>query len=111
MDISAGEVLKLLRKTLAPEQLDRSLVYWYKYVFQEGEPVDIVNHSLTMPYKGTLVFVDLAPKANWAHPCLYVLIDQQAINAKVINASLPPNIDQFDENYITILRYGHIPPS
>ena len=110
MDISNNEIMELVRRTLTPEQIERSLVYWYKKVFQKGEPIQVGPQAITMPFEGTIVFVDLAPRANWAHPCLYVLVDKEALTAKVIKASLPPNIDQSDESYVVILRFGQIPP-
>ncbi len=64
-----------------------------------------------MPFDGMMVFVDLAPRANWAHPCLYLLVDGQSLSARVIPASIPPDIDQSDESYIMILDHGQVPPN
>jgi hypothetical protein len=110
MDISKSDILESVRKNLTPDQIERSLISWHKKVFQRGEQIIIGSQTFAMPFEGTIVFVDLAPRSNWAHPCLYILIDIKTLDAKVIEASLPPNIDQYDESYIIILRYGQIPP-
>ncbi len=110
MDIDNSEILELVCRTLTPEQIERSLIYWYKRVLKEGEPIKISPQISAMPFDGMIVFVDLAPRANWAHPCLYVLVDIKTLNTKVIEASLPPAIDSSDENYVVLLRYGQSPP-
>jgi hypothetical protein len=110
LEISSSEILELVRRTLTPEQIERSLICWYKRVLQEGEPVGIGPQTFAMPYEGTIVFVDFGPRSNWAHPCLYLLVDKKALNATIIGSSLPPNIDQSDESYIIILRFGQKPP-
>jgi hypothetical protein len=109
-DISKTEILKVVRRALNPEKVEQSLIYWYKTVIQKDQPIKVGTLSIAMPFDGTIVFVDLAPRANWAHPCLYLLVDTKTLETKILEASLPPDIDQFDESYIILLRYGEIPP-
>jgi len=110
MNLVKRKILRLVRRTLTPEQIERSLIYWHKRVLQKGDFIQAGPQTVAMPFEGTMVFVDLAPRANWAHPCLYMLVDNDARNAEVIEASIPPNIDETDESYIIILRYGQKPP-
>jgi hypothetical protein len=58
-----------------------------------------------MPFDGTAVFVDLAPGANWAHPCLFVLVDAATLAASVVEASLPPRGYELPGTSV-LLRYG-----
>ncbi len=105
----SAQILVIINSLIRQEDIRRSLIYWYKKTLGEGEEIRIGPQTMAMPFEGTIVFVDLAPGANWAHPCLYLLIDSQSLEARVVEASFPPGIDQSDENYIPILRYGEKP--
>lgn len=111
MDISKNKILESVRKRLTPDQLEHSLIYWHKRVFQKDEHIKIGPQTFAMPFEGTIVFVDLAPRANWAHPCLYICVNIKTFNTKAIEASFPPKVDQSDDSYIIILRFGKEPPN
>jgi hypothetical protein len=110
MKIDKTRVLEVIRSTLSAEQLKGSLVFWDTRVHEEGEELGIGSQTLTMPFAGTLVFVDLAPAYNWAHPCLYIFIDRITEKTQVMKESFPPFMGTPDENYVILLRYGEIPP-
>ncbi len=109
MDISSSDMRELVRSVLTREQVERSLVYWYKKTLHERQAIDIGAQTVAMPFEGMLVFVDLAPRSNWAHPCLYILVDGQTRNTEVVRGSLPPDVDQCDESFVVLLRYGRTP--
>jgi hypothetical protein len=110
MELSNSQILGIIDTCIRPEDMKRSFIYWYKKTLRQGEDVKIGPQTIAMPFEGTIVFVDLAPGANWAHPCFYVFVDNETLGTKVIDASFPPGIDQSDENYIIVLRFGRIPP-
>jgi hypothetical protein len=110
MGLSKSQVLEIINNCICREDIERSFIYWYKRILLQGEDVRMGPLTIAMPFEGNIVFVDLAPRANWAHPCYYVLVDTRTLEAKVIDASFPPNIDQSDESYIIILRFGKKPP-
>jgi hypothetical protein len=109
MNIRNDEILEVVCKVLTPAQVNQSLISWYKKVLPEGTPLKAGQQAFAMPFEGTLVFVDLAPRANWAHPCFIMLIDTRTFDMRVIDASFPPNIDQSDKSFIVLLRYGKKP--
>jgi hypothetical protein len=110
MDLDKKTVLAIVRNILSPAQLKGSLIFWDKRIHEKGEGIRLGLGTTPMPFRGTMVFVDLAPKSNWAHPCQYVLIDSISHDTRVISASFPPAPDAADEQYIIILRYGKAPP-
>jgi len=110
MELDKNIVLKIVHDTLTPAQLKGSFIFWDKRIHEKGEKIGIELQPVSMPFRGTMVFVDLAPRSNWAHPCLYVFIDCVTHDTRVIKASFPPALDAADENYIIILRYGKTPP-
>jgi len=110
MELSNSQILEIISNCIRPEDIKRSFIYWYKKILRQGEDVRIGPQTIAMPFEGTIVFVDVAPRANWAHPCFYVLVDTKTLDTKVIEASFPPNIDQSNESYIIILRFGQKPP-
>jgi hypothetical protein len=109
MKIYKSEVLEAVRHILSPEQLKDSLIFWDKKIHEEGETIMAGLQTILMPFRGTMVFVDLAPKYNWAHPCLYIFIDCKVEKTHMIEASFPPTIDEADEDYEMLLRYGETP--
>ncbi|MBC8017100.1 MAG: hypothetical protein H7X83_01090 [Verrucomicrobia bacterium] len=110
MELTNSQIMKIISNCLRPEDIQRSFIYWYKKTVLQGEDVRAGLQTIAMPFDGTIVFVDLAPRSNWAHPCLYVLVDTITHDAKVIEASFPPTIDQSDESYVILLRLGKKPP-
>ncbi len=110
MEPDKNTILKIVRDILTSAQLTGSFIFWDKRIHEEGEGIRIGVQTVPMPFTGTMVFVDLAPRSNWAHPCLYVFIDRVTHDTRLINASFPPALDAADENYIIILRYGKTPP-
>jgi hypothetical protein len=107
--ISKGQILEIVEGTLTPEQIERSFIYWNSRISKKREEIRAGPQIITMPFEGTIVFVDLAPRANWAHPCLYILVDNKTLKTKVIESSFPPIMDRPSENYIVLLRFGNMP--
>jgi hypothetical protein len=110
MDINKSTVLEIVHKTLSPEQIEQSLIYWDRQLLKEGAQLKIGPQTVTMPFDGMLVFVDLAPRFNWAHPCLYLLVDVKDLHTHVIQASFSPYLRGFPETVSIVLRYGKEPP-
>jgi hypothetical protein len=106
MTVGKSEILDIVRTALSSGRLKASSVYWYKKELRAGDTAVSIPGMRAMPFDGTLVFVDLAPNANWAHPCLYLLIESKTLAVKVVEASLPPAIDQYDENFVVIKRFN-----
>ena len=90
MDIGERDMLELLRRVLTPEQIERSIIYWDRTTLAAGARITAGMATIAMPFAGTMVFVDLAPRANWAHPCLYVLVDYETLATQVVPGSFPP---------------------
>jgi hypothetical protein len=110
MELDKDTILKIVRDILTPAQLKRSFIFWDKRIHEEGEGMRIGFETISIPFRGTMVFVDLAPAYNWAHPCLYIFIDCTAEKTHMIEASFPPFLGTPDENYLILLRFGDIPP-
>jgi len=110
MVISNDEILNLVLGKLSQEQIKQSFIYWDRRARPRGDPIKIGPQTFEMPFDGTMVFVDFAPRANWAHPCLYVFVNVETNYTQILEASFPPNIDPTDKSYIIILRFGKQPP-
>jgi hypothetical protein len=110
VDLSNSQILEIIKRSIRPEDIRRSFVYWYKKILKKGEEIKIGPHSFDMPFEGTIIFIDLAPRKNWAHPCLYMLVENNTLNTKIFKASFPPNIDQSQEDFVIVLRFGKKPP-
>jgi len=109
MDLLKSQIIEIINNSIPSEEIKHSFIYWYKKTINTGEDIGIGSQTIVMPFEGTIVFVDLEPRSNWAHPCRYILVETSTLETKIINASFPPDIDQSDQNYIIILRFGQIP--
>ncbi|AGB50826.1 hypothetical protein Metho_2696 (plasmid) [Methanomethylovorans hollandica DSM 15978] len=108
MELTSSQIIELINSNVLPNDIKHSFIYWYKKIIRQGEDIRIGPQIITMPFEGMIVFVDLAPHANWAHPCLYLLINIRSLDVKIIEASFPLSIEQSDDNYTIILRFGQI---
>jgi hypothetical protein len=109
MDISNGEMADLVGRVLSAEQLERSAIYWHKRVIPKDAPVRAGPQTFMMPFDGTLVFIDLAPGANWAHPCVYILVNINTLATQVIDSSFPPAFGPSDDDPVVVLQTGPEP--
>ncbi len=110
MDADSSQILEAVKRCLNPEDINSSCIYWHQKPRSRGETISSGSQMMVVPFDGTLVFVDLAPRANWAHPCLYIFIDSTASRTEVTEASFPPGINPADESYVILFRYGKKPP-
>lgn len=109
MCITPNAVVELLRTTLGKDQLERAFIYLSANPFTAGDRLILGLEARTAPFDGRLVFVDLEPKRNWAHPCLYVLINSNDLSTNIVEASFPPHSQQFPDSYVIVLKRGAVP--
>ncbi len=83
--------------------LERSAnLYIHDEVLPAGDRHGAAALGLPIERDSALVFVDLAPTHNWAHPCEYHLHDAQTSELyQVAKASLPPSILTPDREAVT----------
>lgn len=110
MKLSKEQLLKLVRAEIDPVDIERSCIYWDQSILRQGQPVRMGPQKVPMPFDGTVVFIDLAPQANWAHPCCYLLVAEDGTRTELVEASFPPYSGAFPASYTIILRYGKQPP-
>jgi hypothetical protein len=108
VEFTEPDIADVARSSLTDEELQSAVVYWYSPLVREGEqPIGL---PVAMPFTGAVVFVDLFPVKNWAHPCRYLLVEPVTRRVTVVPASLPPTIDTTDERFVVVLRHGEPPP-
>ncbi len=101
------KIVNLLHEQLPPETIQQSIICWYKKIFEKGESFHAGSTVITVPFRSTLVFVDLKPKANWGHPCQYFFISDDADREPyTVAAMFPPFMDTPPHDYVVLLRYG-----
>jgi hypothetical protein len=103
------KVLEVVRGALDPNRLQDCVIYWNSRTLKAGDAVVSSPLTVTMPFEGTVAFVDLAPGFNWAHPCLYVFIGGEPLQTKLIKSSLPPAMDRPGDDWRVLLRFGNKP--
>lgn len=110
MSLLKDYILRISRRLLSQKQIDSSLVFWNTRILKKGEVTMVGPQNVVMPFEGTIVFVDLAPRVNWAHPTLFMLVDAKNLETKTIESSFPPIMDKPGDDWLVILRYGKRPP-
>ena len=63
-------------------------------VFKAKERLDIVSEKIDFDEESIVVFVDLYPARNWAHPCKYLIYSESGKFLKQIDAQFPYFIDE-----------------
>ncbi len=107
--VQAKKLITLLKKTLSPDVIDKSMIFVDSSPHKEGSEVMAGRESFTYPYDGFMVFVDLEPRANWSHDCLYLFVSSDLKNLTELRASFPPYFGEVPETYTVLLRYGNTP--
>ena len=110
MPATLPEVERIVRKVLDKATVAQSLIFWWDRPFNEGDVVRVGPQELKAPFLSTLVFIDMAPKSNWSHPCKYMFISNLTDEVRAFDASFPPFMDKPPPEYSLILRYGVPPP-
>ena len=101
------DIIRLLEEKLSSATIKESIIYWYRKIFAKGETFHAGSAIITVPFRSTLVFIDLKPKANWEHPCQYFFIsDETDLAPYIVEATFPPFMDTPPDDYIVLLRYG-----
>jgi len=109
MNISKDQILNLVNDTLSQDQVERSFIYWDKKIFQKGEKIGVGSSVFMMPFRGTILFVDLAPRYNWAHPSLYLLVNVENFKVEMRETSFPMYKSEYPPSYVILLKYGKEP--
>ena len=79
-------IITIIRALIPEHDLADAIVVWDSHVYEQGELLSTGPAGVAMPFRGTFVFVDLKPRANWAHPCIYIALPEP----------LPPTTDEID---------------
>lgn len=97
----------MIRAHLTPDQIREAVIYRDLKTISAGERVVVGSQAHIMPFDGILLFADLAPQFNWAHPCLFILVQDGGPATKLIKASFPPRGREFPKQFKIIMQNGH----
>lgn len=109
MNLDRDGVFALVMKNLPQEQTRRSLIFWDRRILKKGQPAGPTVPSVVAPFDCTVVFADLAPDANWAHPARYLFINPDTGRCVIEAAAFPPYLDDPPQTYVLLARYGELP--
>ena len=90
MRITRDDALRIALDTLSEEEKKKAVIYWDRRSFNKDTPYFIGFEPVHMPFDYRVVFIDLAPRANWGHPCQYVFIDMNTGNSDLYKKRSPP---------------------
>jgi len=96
------QLIPAVKNEMNPAMLNNAAVYVLAFPLHGGVPVEINRQSITPDKNAQLIFVDLKPGANWAHPCRYILIDDNGSHS--FDSSFPPDIN----NYRLLLKGSNV---
>lgn len=102
----------IARKAIAAiqkEQLQGAVLYLDRRVIAPGEAVRTGRSTLTAERPSALAFLDLAPEANWGHPCRYLLIDLETGAVQATDATHPPFLRGAAPSLVAIAKGAAVP--
>jgi hypothetical protein len=88
--LSPQDILAILAQDLSQTEMDTSAIIWIGAFLEQGDSFNAGLEALRMPFPGTVVFVDLHPGTNFAHPCKIFLIAAGTHQTFMLEAALPP---------------------
>lgn len=90
MHVTKKIALRIALDKLGEPEVKNARIYWDRRSFDKSTPYYIGNSPVNMSYDYRVVFIDLAPGANWGHPCEYIFIDSDTGNPDLIKGYAPP---------------------
>lgn len=108
--LSDEGIISFITSELDEGILRSSIIYWNREPYQEEDRIQIGRKLFTIPFHGYLVFIDLVPKANWGHPCLYYFIRSDGDRFIIRKETFPPVFGEFPQSWAVLMRYGENPP-
>lgn len=107
--VSREEIEERALSTLSTREQDKSVIYLDTKELPAGSIIDIDGSEVRLPWKGTLVFIDMEPQANWGHSCRYLLFDRTSGEMLSFEAQFPPYLRGPSET-LTLLWRGPSAP-
>lgn len=95
--------------SIPAEQLCDAVLYLDRRVIAPGESVGTGRATLTAERPSALAFLDLAPAANWGHPCRYLLIDLETGAVRATEATHPPFLRGAAPSLAAIAKGASVP--
>ena len=94
MALSESDLLRIVLDRLSQRQFSECNVYLDHRRKMAGELVHVALKKVPMPFPGHVVFVDLAPQANWGHPVAYFLVNDENEDTVRLDGQFPPPSDE-----------------
>lgn len=103
------EIARRVIAAIPAEQLRGAVLYLDRRVIEPGESVSIGRDTLTARQPSVLAFLDLAPEANWGHPCRYLLMDPATGAVQAADATQPPFLRGAAPTLVAIAKGAAVP--
>ncbi len=104
-----NEVARRAIASIPAEQLRGAVLYLDRRALAPGEAVPTGRATLTADRPAALAFLDLAPEANWGHPCRYLLIDLATGAVQPADATHPPFLRGAAPSLVAIAKDPAVP--
>lgn len=108
--LSDAGIISFLKSELDEDIFRESIISWDRKPYNSDDIIRTGRKSVNMPYKGYIAFVDMNPKANWGHPCLYYFIDAGGDHFEKHRETFPPHFGAYPASWAVLMRYGEKPP-
>ena len=90
MALSEDKLNSILNAQLTPSERADAVLYACVDPIPPGTNLQIPGIDLEVPWEALLAFVDQDPRANWGHPCRYILINRNTDEVRSTPARFPP---------------------
>ncbi len=95
MTPSRSSILAIIKNAATEDELRESVVYVVPEI-GAGDEVVINRKNTKVDSPSCLIFIDLEPKANWSHPCKYVLINADGTVQSTTEGQYPPGAEKLE---------------
>ena len=109
MSLNHQDVLSIVRSRLPGAKVAQAIILWDQAEYEAGDPIRFGRSTVSMPYRGYWVFVDLEPRVNWGHQALLILVESQTRAVTIHDVDFPPYEGSLPDSVVVLLRYGKAP--
>ena len=102
MDLSDNQLSKQIKPLIPQQYLSYAIVYLDTQLKQAGESILVPRQTLSMPFAGYFIFVDLVPMANWSHAALGIFVSQDGMKAESTPLRFPPFFGKLPAHFRTL---------
>jgi hypothetical protein len=90
MSLSIQQITDRALSSISGDERQHAAVYIDPSTYQPGSKIRVGRAEIRVSSPTVALFLDMAPGANWGHPCRYLLVDATSGDVRAVDSEFPP---------------------